>query len=49
MSAVKWRSSLSIAGSLRRSRASDLGSVTPGSPLDPFVGGSLEDAFCCLI
>ena len=29
--------------------ASDLGSVTLGSPLDPVVGGSLEDAFCCLI
>jgi hypothetical protein len=33
----------------RRSRVSDLGSVTSRSPLDPFVGGSLEDAFCCLI
>jgi hypothetical protein len=29
--------------------ASDLGSVTFGSPLDPVVGGSLEDAFCGLI
>jgi hypothetical protein len=29
--------------------ASDLGSVTFGSPLDPVVGGSLEDAFCVLI
>ena len=26
--------------------ASDLGSVTFGPPLDPVVGGSLEDAFC---
>jgi hypothetical protein len=49
VSAVQWRSSWSIADSLRRSRASDLGSVTLGSPLDPVVGGSLEDAFCCLI
>jgi hypothetical protein len=29
--------------------ANDLGSVTIGSPLDPVVGGSLEDAFCGLI
>ena len=29
--------------------ASDLGSVTIGSPLDPVVGGSLEDASYCLI
>jgi hypothetical protein len=29
--------------------ASDLGSVTFRSPLDPVVGGSLEDAFCVLI
>jgi hypothetical protein len=40
---------LVIADSLRRSRASDLGSVTRRSPLDPVVGESLEDAFCCLI
>jgi len=24
-------------------------SVTPGSPLDPVVGGSLEDDFCDLL
>jgi hypothetical protein len=29
--------------------ASDLEPVTFGSPLDPFVGGSLEDAYCVLI
>ena len=44
----RWQASFSIAGS-REPSASDLGSVTPGSPLDPVVGGSLEDAFCCLI
>jgi hypothetical protein len=38
-----------IAGSRDALLASDLGSVTLGSPLDPVVGGSLEDAFCGLI
>ena len=33
----------------QRPLASDLESVTLGSPLDPFVGGSLEDAYCVLI
>jgi hypothetical protein len=37
---------LSIAGSRNAQVASDLESVTLGSPLDPFVGGSLEDACC---
>jgi hypothetical protein len=37
---------VSIAGSRNAQVASDLESVTLGSPLDPFVGGSLEDACC---
>jgi hypothetical protein len=37
---------VSIAGSCNAQVASDLESVTLGSPLDPFVGGSLEDACC---
>ena len=49
VSAVKWRSSLVNRRLAVTLRASDLGSVTLGSPLDPVVGGSLEDAFCCLI
>lgn len=36
-----------IAGSRDTRGASDRGSVTPsGAPLDPVVGGSLEDALC---
>ena len=48
MSAFEWRSSCQSPAHDARG-LSDLGSVTLGSPLDPVVGGSLEDAFCCLI
>jgi hypothetical protein len=34
-----------IAGSRDACGLSDLRSVTLGSPLDPIVGGSLEDGF----
>lgn len=49
MNAVEWLTSLFNRYLAQPPLASDLELVTFGSPLDPVVGGSLEDAYCVLI